>query len=46
MHKNLMGGIIMKLHENLTFSKGCVYGKQHRKPFPIKGLASKVNELS
>jgi hypothetical protein len=41
-----MEGIIMKLHENLTFYKGCVYSKQHKKPFPIKGLASKVNELS
>jgi hypothetical protein len=36
VHKNLMGRIITKLHENLTFYKGCVYGKQHENHFHIK----------
>jgi hypothetical protein len=37
--KNVVEGLIMRPNENLTLCEGFVYGKQHKKPFPIEGAS-------
>jgi hypothetical protein len=44
VQKNLVEGFTLKSQENLNFCEGCVFGKQHRKPFSTS-RASRASNL-
>jgi hypothetical protein len=44
VQKNLVEGLTFRSQKKLNFCKGCVFGKQHRKPFSTS-RASRASKL-
>jgi len=44
VRNNLVEGLTLRSQENLNFCEGCVFGKQHKKPFSTS-RASRVSKL-